>query len=141
MAPSIVVKEHSYVGKLNFWSRVIRLLIDTPVSKRCYNSVGNKTKEVENFITEQLSISSDFSEYAMSTLIVLLNTKLVPLSHTLALEYETAAEKYYELDSAESRYRVRNEFIRSVQGDEINATNPYDGVVMIHCPVCNGMLE
>lgn len=132
MAPSIAVKEHSYVGKLNFWSRVIWLLIDTLVSKRCYNSVGNKTKEVENFIAEQLSISTDFSEYAASTLIVLLNTKLVPFSHTLALEYENAAEKHYEFESAEYRYRVRNDFIRSVQGDdEINGSNPYDGVVMM----------
>ena len=86
MAPSnLATKEHSYyVLKLNFWNRCIDLLINTAVSERCYNSVGEKTKLVEMIITQQLSVDTMFTEYVASTLISILCKKIVPLAIDLA---------------------------------------------------------
>ena len=77
MAPlNLATKEHSYVDKLNFWNRCLTtVLINTVVSKGCYNSVGEKTKLVESFITEQLSVDKMFTEYVASTLISILTKK------------------------------------------------------------------
>ena len=132
MAPSnLATKEHSYVLKLNFWNRCIDLLINTAVSERCYNSVGEKTKLVEMFITQQLSVDTMFTEYVASTLISILCKKIVPLAIDLASRYEQEAELYYAAGSPENKHRVRHEFLRTVDGDEINSSNPYEGVIMM----------
>ena len=132
MAPlNLATKEHSYVDKLNFWNRCISVLINTVVSKRCYNSVGEKTKLVESFITEQLSVDKMFTEYVASTLISILTKKIVPLAIGLAKLYEEEAELYFALDSPENKHRVCHEFLRTVEGDEINSSNPYEGVIMM----------
>ena len=133
MAPSnLATKEHSYVPKLNFWNRCIDLLINTVVSERCYNSVGEKTKLVEMFITQQLSVDTTFTEYVVSTLLIsILCKKVIPLAIDLASRYEEEAELYYAAGSPENKYRIRHDFLRTVEGDEVNSSNPYEGVIMM----------
>jgi hypothetical protein len=55
----------------------------------------------------------------------------VPLAIGLAKLYEEEAELYFALDSPKNKHRVCHEFLRTVEGDEINSSNPYEGVIMM----------